>query len=88
MSESNIKAVDFRRNLVTKNIDLNNLVGKKFSIGEAKFKGHDLCYPCKYLQNKLNQKNFIKFLLKKGGLRCEILTSGKISVGDIIESEQ
>ena len=39
----------------------------------------------KYLQNKLKLNNFVKEFLHKGGLRCEILTSAKINVGDIIK---
>ena len=54
-------------------------------IDEIKLKGHDLSRPWKYLQEKLNLNNFIKEFLYKGGLRCEILNSGKISVGDIIK---
>jgi MOSC domain-containing protein YiiM len=81
----NIPAIDYRRNIITQNISLNTLVGKEFRIGNIKVKANDLCKPCKYLQDKLNQKNFIKELLFKGGIRCEILSSGKINVGDIIK---
>ena len=84
ISKTNIPSVDFRRNIITKNIRLNNLVGKEFSVGNVKLKAHDLCRPCKYLQDKLKQNNIIKEFLHKGGIRCEILSSGKISVGDII----
>jgi len=84
-SKTNIPPVNFRRNIITENVKLNDLVGKIFFIGNVKLKAHDLCRPCKYLQDKLNQNNFIKEFLYKGGLRCEILTSGKISVGDIIK---
>ena len=80
-----ILAINFLRNIVTEGIRLNELVGKEFFIGEVKVKAHDLCRPCKYLQDKLKQNNFIKEFLHKGGLRCEILTSGKINVGDIIK---
>ena len=83
--KTNILPVNFRRNIITESIKLNDLVGKEFFIGKVKLKAHDLCRPCKYLQNKLNQNNFVKEFLLKGGLRCEILTSGKIFVGDIIE---
>jgi len=85
ISKSNIPPLDFRRNIITENIRLNDLVGKEFFIGSVKLKAHDLCKPCKYLQDKLKQNNFIKEFLHKGGLRCEILTSGKINVGDIIK---
>ena len=84
-SKTNIPPLDFRRNIITKNIRLNDLVGKEFIIGNVKLKGHDLCRPCKYLQDKLKQNNFVKEFLHKGGLRCEILSSGKIKVGDIIK---
>ena len=85
ISKTNIPPVDFRRNIVTENIRLNELIDKEFFIGNVKLKGHDLCRPCKYLQEKLKQKNFIKEFLHKGGLRCEILSDGKINVGDVIK---
>ena len=85
ISKTNIAAVDFRRNIITKNIKLNDLVDKEFFVGNIKLKAHDLCRPCKYLQEKLKQGNFIKEFLHTGGLRCEILSSGKIFVGDLIK---
>ena len=85
ISKTNIPPLDFRRNIITENIRLNDLVGKDFFVGNIKLKAHDLCRPCKYLQNKLKLNNFVKEFLHKGGLRCEILTSGKINVGDIIK---
>tara|TARA_B100001250_G_C19658852_1_gene726115 strand:+ start:130 stop:570 length:441 start_codon:yes stop_codon:yes gene_type:complete len=80
-----IPAINYRRNIITKNIRLNTLVGKEFFIGNVKIKANDLCKPCKYLQDKLKQNNFIKELLYKGGIRCEILSNGKIYIGDIIK---
>ena len=76
---------NFRRNIITKNIRLNNLISKEFYIGDIKVLGIDLCEPCLHLQKILKQKNLVKKLVHKAGLRCEILTSGKISVGDIIK---
>ena len=84
-SRASILPKDFRRNIITKGIKLNELVGSEFFIGEVKVRAHDLCRPCKYLQESLNQKNLVKELLRKGGLRCEILISGKISIGDEIK---
>ena len=86
LSKTDIDPLSFRRNIITENVRLNNLVGKEFFIGNIKLKAHDLCRPCKYLQDKLNLSNFVKEYLHKGGLRCEILSSGKINVGDIIKS--
>ena len=85
ISRASILPKDFRRNIITKGIKLNELVGSEFFIGEVKVRAHDLCRPCKYLQESLNQKNLVKELLRRGGLRCEILISGKISIGDKIQ---
>ena len=85
ISKTNISPLSFRRNIITENVRLNNLVEKEFFIGNIKLIGHDLCRPCKYLQDKLKQNNFVKEFLHKGGLRCEVLTSGRINVKDIIK---
>ena len=85
ISKTNIPAIEFRRNIITENIKLNDLVDKEFFVGNIKLKAHDLCRPCKYLQEKLKQRNFIKEFLHTGGLRCEILSSGKIFIGDLIK---
>ena len=81
---TDISPEDFRRNIVTEGTKLNDLVGKEFFIGNVKLKGHDLCRPCKYLQESLKQKNLIKEMLRKSGLRCEILNDGKIFAEDKI----
>ena len=81
----NIPYIAFRRNLITKGIKLNDLVGKKFLIGNVKVEGIDLCRPCRHLTEMLNQNNIIKEFLRKGGLRCQILSSSKITVGDDIK---
>ena len=76
--------VEFRRNIITKNIKLNDLVGKTILVGNIKLKVNDLCKPCKNLQQRLGKSNIIKEFLRRGGLRCEILSSGTINVGDKI----
>ena len=80
-----IPAINFLRNIVTEGIRLNVLVGKEFFIGKVKVRAHDLCRPCKNLQETFQQKNTVEELLYTGGLRCEILSSGKISIDDIIK---
>ena len=84
ISNTKFQPIEFRRNIITEGVNLNDLINKEFLLGDVKLKGHDLCRPCKYLQNKLSQNNFVKELLNKGGLRCEILSTGKISVNDKI----
>ena len=80
----NIPYVDFRRNIITKGIRLNDLIGKKFLVGNVKVEGIDLCRPCRHLTEILNQQNILKEFLRKGGLRCQILSSSIINVGDKI----
>ena len=80
----NIPYLNFRRNIVTKGIHLNQLIGKRLKIGNAEVEGIDLCRPCKHLTEMLNQENILKEFLRKGGLRCKILSSSKIILGDKI----
>ena len=82
---TSIPAKDFRRNIITEGVKLNKLVGNEFFIGSVKVKAHDLCRPCKSLEKSLGKENIVKEFLRKGGLRCEILCSGKILVGDKIK---
>ena len=81
----NIPHIDFRRNIITKGIKLNDLVGKKLKIGNVELEGVELCRPCRHLTEMLDQKNILKEFMRKGGLRCQILSSSKITVGDKIE---
>ena len=81
----NIPYKDFRRNIITKGIRLNDLVGKKLQIGKAELEGIDLCRPCRHLSEVLNQDNIIKEFLRRGGLRCQILSSSIIEVGNKIK---
>ena len=81
----NIPYVDFRRNIITKGIKLNDLIGKKLLIGNVKVEGIDLCRPCRHLTEMLSQDNILKEFLRRGGLRCRILSSSRISIGDKIK---
>ena len=80
-----IPYIDFRRNVVTKGIQLNELIGKKLKVGNVELEGIELCRPCRHLTEMLDQKNILKEFMRKGGLRCQILSSSKINVGDKIE---
>ena len=81
----NIPYLDFRRNIVTRGIKLNELIDKKILIREVRLDVIDLCRPCHHLSEKLNKDNIIKEFLRKGGIRCEILNDGKISISDQIK---
>jgi MOSC domain-containing protein YiiM len=78
-----LAAGDARRNIVTRNVPLNHLVGKEFAIGDVRIRGIRLCEPCDHLQ-KVTGKPVIKGLLHRGGLRAQILTPGSIRVGDVV----
>ena len=81
----NIPLLKFRRNIVTKGIRLNNLLQKRIKIGSVKLEVIDLCRPCRHLSEKLERNDIIKEFLRKGGVRCQIINDGKISIGDQIK---
>ena len=81
----NISYIDFRRNVITKGVRLNDLVGKKFKVGAVELEGIDLCRPCKHLTEKLNQDTILKEFLRGGGLRCQVLSSANIYLEDEIK---
>jgi len=85
ISKTNVPYINFRRNIITKGVQLNELINKDFFVGKIKLRAHRLCEPCKYLQDKINDKKLVKKLVNRGGLRCQILTNGKISVKDLIK---
>jgi len=75
---------EFRRNIVTTGIRLNDLVGKQFSIGETILCGIKLCEPCTHLQALLVD-DVLPGLVGKGGLRAAIVVGGEIAIGDTID---
>jgi MOSC domain-containing protein YiiM len=72
-----------RRNLVTSGVALNHLVGREFKVGDVVIRGIRLCEPCSHLQS-LTGLSVIQGLRHRGGLRAQILSSGKIRVGQLI----
>src|SRR5215510_7623955 len=72
-----------RRNVVTRGVPLNHLVGREFWIGEVKARGIQLCEPCATLQ-RLSHPKVLPGLVHRGGLRAQILTEGTIRVGESI----
>lgn len=78
-----IPASDARRNIVTRNIDLNALIGKRFRVGGILCQGSRLAEPCAWLQ-KTTPKGTLRGLVHRGGLRADILEDGVIKQGDEI----
>jgi MOSC domain-containing protein YiiM len=75
-----------RRNIVTRGVPLNHLLGREFKVGEVRLRGARLCEPCSHLQ-KLTQQGVMRGLIHRGGLRAEILTGGVIRVDDVIDTD-
>jgi hypothetical protein len=73
----------FRRNLLTKGVSLNALVGKTFSVGDVTLKGARLCEPCNHLATVV-RKDVLQ-MVHQAGLRAGIVSSGTIHVGDPIQ---
>ena len=72
-----------RRNVVTRGVRLNDLVGKRFRVGEALCEGIELCEPCRKFRD-LTHPEAIRFFVHKGGLRARIVEGGIIRVRDPI----
>jgi MOSC domain-containing protein YiiM len=72
-----------RRNILTRGVSLNHLVGREFKVGEVVLRGHRLCEPCSHLE-ALTRQGVLKGLIHRGGLRAQILTPGVIRVGDVV----
>lgn len=79
----NLPAAEARRNVVTRGVPLNHLVGREFMIGGVKIRGIRLCEPCGHLE-ALTGLPLIKSLRHRGGLRAQILTQGVIRAGDAV----
>jgi MOSC domain-containing protein YiiM len=74
---------DTRRNVTVRGLDLNDLVGREFLIGDVRCVGVRLAEPCAYLQGLLG-KPILPALVHRAGLRADILTDGVIAIGDAI----
>ena len=80
-----LTAADARRNIVTRGIDLNALVGQHFRVGDVECFGQRLCEPCAHLERltaAAGKPGTLRALIHKGGLRADVLSDGEIRVGD------
>jgi MOSC domain-containing protein YiiM len=78
-------ASETRRNILTRGIRLNDLIGRQFRLGELLCEGVEICEPCIHVQQKVG-KPILKPLVHRGGLRARIVAGGLVRVGDIIEA--
>jgi MOSC domain-containing protein YiiM len=78
-----LSAAESRRQVLTRGISLNDLVGKRFTVGGVECVGEELCEPCAHLQG-LTKQGVLRGLVHRGGLRADIVQGGRIAVGDEI----
>lgn len=74
---------EHRRNVVTRGVDLNGLVGREFMVGAVRCRGKRLCEPCRVIQGYASRP-ILRALVHRGGLRADILDDGEIRVGDAV----
>jgi len=80
-----LSAADSRRQVLTRGIDLNALVGREFTVGSVRCRGVELCEPCAHLQS-VTQEGVLKGLVHRGGLRADVLNDGDVAGGDAVTS--
>ncbi len=76
--------LDSRRNVLVRGLDVNELVGRRFRLGDIECVGNELSHPCAYLQ-RLTHPGVLAGLVDRGGLRAGIVTGGLLEVGDAVE---
>jgi MOSC domain-containing protein YiiM len=76
-----LSAAESRRQVLTRGIRLNDLVAQHFMVGDVECVGQELCEPCNHLQG-LTQQGVLRGLVHRGGLRADIVSGGRIAVGD------
>jgi len=75
---------EHRRNVETRGVALNHLVGERFRVGDVVCRGARLCEPCNHLQG-LTEEGVLDALVHRGGLRADVVESGTIRPGDAVE---
>jgi MOSC domain-containing protein YiiM len=81
-----LSAAESRRQVLTRGVRLNDLVGKRFSVGEVECVGEEWCEPCDHLQG-LTRTGVLRGLVHRAGLRADIVRGGRIAVGDRVVEE-
>ena len=81
LDELGLSSEEARRNIVTRGIDLNALVGERFMVGPVECLGQRLCEPCAHLE-RLAEPGILRSLVHRGGLRADVVGDGTIRVGD------
>jgi hypothetical protein len=80
-----LSPIEARRNLVVRGIALDDLIGRRFRVGEVECLGQRRCEPCSHLE-RLTRPGVLRGLVHRGGLRADILSGGRIRTGDSVEA--
>jgi MOSC domain-containing protein YiiM len=75
-----------RRNVLTRGVDLNALVGRHFSVGSVEAVGVELAEPCTKLRRLSGEPGVLRGLVHRGGLRAEVVSGGRIAIGDAVSA--
>lgn len=81
-TEIEVPAGAHRRNVTTRDVPLNHLVGRTFAVGDILCEGIQLCEPCGYMQSLVGEPGLADTLVHRGGLNASIVESGQFAVGD------
>lgn len=76
-----LPATAFRRNVVIAGLDLNDLIGRTFRLGEIVLAGTEECRPCYWMDQACGKPGTEELMKGRGGLRCRILTDGTLGLG-------
>jgi MOSC domain-containing protein YiiM len=87
LEEVGLSGAESRRQVMVRGVRLNDLVGRRFRVGEVECLGVELCEPCLHLQ-QLTRPGIIEELIHRAGLNADILNDGRISVGDPVVVEE
>jgi hypothetical protein len=77
--------IEARRNIVVRGIALDDLIGRRFRVGEVECYGQRRCEPCSHLE-RLTRPGGLRGLVHRGGLRADVLSGGRIRTGDSVEA--
>jgi MOSC domain-containing protein YiiM len=80
-----LTAAASRRQVLTRGIRLNDLVGERFTVGDVECVGQELCEPCRHLQS-LTEHGVLRGMVHRAGLRADIVSGGRIAVGDSVST--
>jgi MOSC domain-containing protein YiiM len=80
-----LQAGEARRQVTVRGVRLNDLVGRRFRVGDVECLGVELCEPCSHLES-MTRPGIVKDLLHRGGINADVLSDGVIRVGDEISA--